>query len=98
MEDFSQRLNDHQLQVFSSAVGISLRAIREKREWSIYRLSQESGVDERGIRRIEEGNTAPGVDTVLRLCLALGVRFSQVIENAEAQATLVGLELPERLQ
>lgn len=98
MEEASHHLSSDRLEIFANAFGTALKQAREGRKWSIYRLSQESGVDERGIRRIEEGTTSPSVDTLLRLSLALGVRPSEVIEVAEAMATRAGLRFSEDLE
>ena len=85
MEDVPQRPSGDQLQAFGRAVGVALKLARESRKWSVYRLSEESGVDERGIHRIEEGNTSPSVDTLLRITSAMGVRLSSLFAEAEVE-------------
>jgi len=83
VEEIPHRPSKDRLEAFGSAVGAVLKRAREDRHWSVYRLSQESGVDERGIRRIEEGETSPSVDTLFRLVSTLGIPLSSVFAKAE---------------
>lgn len=80
--------SSEQLKAFAKALGDALKRAREDKHWSVYRLSKESGLDQRGIRRIEEGKTSPSAETLLRLAIPLEVRLSAIIENSESQAHL----------
>ena len=51
----------------------TLRAAREAKGWTVYRLSAESGVQQSAIARIESGERTASWPTVCRLAAALGV-------------------------
>ncbi|MBL9160613.1 MAG: helix-turn-helix transcriptional regulator [Verrucomicrobiales bacterium] len=72
-----------QLKAVALALGAAFKRAREEKGWSVYRLSQESGLDERGIRRIEEGRTSPSFDTMVRIGLALEVGLAAIVAEAE---------------
>lgn len=69
----------------SVAVGSRLRAHREAKDLSMYRLSNDSGVDERGIAAIERGSRSVTITTLGRLCRVLEVPVSEVIREAEGE-------------
>jgi transcriptional regulator with XRE-family HTH domain len=80
--------SSEQLKAVALALGAAFKRAREEKGWSVYRLSQQSGLDERGIHRIEEGRTSPSFDTMVRMSLALEVRLSAVISEAERSAKI----------
>lgn len=51
---------------------------REKRGWTLYKLSQTSGVPAGNLCRIESGIYCPRVDTVIRVFSALGLEVKAV--------------------
>ncbi|WP_025348056.1 helix-turn-helix domain-containing protein [Nocardia nova] len=70
------------------AIGAELRGIRNKRRISQEDLAASSGVSKRQIVRIEAGEggeagAGPRLGQIYRLCRALGVLPSTVIEAAE---------------
>ena len=67
----------------AKAVCERLKANRLERGLSIYRLSQLSGLNERAIDFIEKGERTPTIDTIARIALAMGVKVSEVINEAE---------------
>jgi transcriptional regulator with XRE-family HTH domain len=60
-----------------------LRQEREARQWTSLRLAQESGVHHSVVARAENGERIPGVPVLVRLCRALGVKFSDICKKAE---------------
>ena len=70
------------LRYVARVVGI-IRQEREARNWSALRLSQEAKVHHSVIARAENGERIPGVPVLVRLCRALGVKFSEVCRQAE---------------
>ena len=53
-------------------IGKKLHRIREERNFSVYRLTQLTGVSGHHIKGIEEGIRQPTIDTLERLVTALG--------------------------
>jgi transcriptional regulator with XRE-family HTH domain len=51
------------------------RARIEKR-WSVYKLAYKSGLDTALIYKIEEGMSAPRIDTLQRICAALELKIT----------------------
>lgn len=49
---------------------------REKQGWSVYKLSQKSGVATAHIYRLEEGILTPRTDTLQKLCCALKIEIT----------------------
>ena len=62
-----------------------IRKEREAQNWSALQLSQVSGVHHSVIARAENGERIPGVPVLVRLCRALGVKFSEICKKAEGQ-------------
>lgn len=60
------------------AAGYISRVIKKAREakgWSIYKLAYESGVNYAHIYRLEEGFLSVRIDTLHKLCKALGLEI-----------------------
>jgi transcriptional regulator with XRE-family HTH domain len=56
-----------------------LYEIRQDRNLSQARLAEIAGVDRKTINRIENGHFSPALDTIVRLCVALGVNPSEFV-------------------
>ena len=56
-----------------ATIGDKLRALRLSRKMTLAALSRASGLSDRAIRYIENGERQPGVDAVRKLSAALGV-------------------------
>ncbi|MEO8363032.1 MAG: helix-turn-helix transcriptional regulator [Ilumatobacteraceae bacterium] len=52
---------------------------RQKNELSQARLAELAGVDRKTINRIENGHFSPALDTIVRLCVALGVKPADLL-------------------
>ena len=48
-------------------LGHQIRALRERRRWSLKRLARESGISITAIRKIELGEANPGLLTILAI-------------------------------
>lgn len=65
-------------------IGDRLRYIRESKNISIYRISQETGISQSHIRDLERSNRKPSVETLSRLVVPLGITLSELFnENDE---------------
>lgn len=61
-------------------LGLSLRALRRRRGWTLQLLANESGVSRSAVQRIERGGAEDVTGRVLqRICVALGARFEQKV-------------------
>lgn len=56
-----------------------IRELMEARQWSVYRLSKESGVSWSTIRNMFDRNTEPTVSTLEALCNGLGISLTQLL-------------------
>lgn len=53
-------------------LGQVFRRLRKRRGWTQRRLGEEAGVRQETVSRVENGSGGTELDTVLRLCAALG--------------------------
>ncbi|MFA5775832.1 MAG: helix-turn-helix transcriptional regulator, partial [Ilumatobacteraceae bacterium] len=56
-----------------------LYQFRQQNELSQARLAEIAGVDRKTINRIENGHFSPALDTIVRLCVALGVKPADLL-------------------
>lgn len=58
-----------------------LYELRQDNNLSQARLAEIAGVDRKTINRIENGHFSPALDTIVRLCVALGVNPSEMLKG-----------------
>lgn len=58
-----------------------LYELRQDNNLSQARLAEIAGVDRKTINRIENGHFSPALDTIVRLCAALGVSPSEMLKG-----------------
>jgi transcriptional regulator with XRE-family HTH domain len=58
-----------------------LYELRQDNGLSQARLAEIAGVDRKTINRIENGHFSPALDTIVRLCVALGVNPSEILKT-----------------
>lgn len=68
-------------------LGEKLKMLREKKGWSKYRLSKESGVAPITITKIERGEIYPELETLLKLAEALDVDVEELIAGTKKVKT-----------
>ena len=56
-----------------SVIAEKITAARSAKKWTRYRLAKESGLEIGHISGIEDGKFAPRVDTLEKICKALGI-------------------------
>ncbi|MEK7295203.1 MAG: helix-turn-helix transcriptional regulator [Actinomycetota bacterium] len=62
-------------------VAEKLYKYRQSNDFSQARLAEIAGVDRKTINRIENGHFSPALDTIVRLCVALGVNPSDFLKQ-----------------
>lgn len=62
------------------SVAEKLFELRQDNNLSQARLAEIAGVDRKTINRIENGHFSPALDTIVRLCVALGVNPSEFLK------------------
>lgn len=62
--------------------GKHLRALRLERGWTQERLAEAADLHENYISRLETGEQEPGLFVLLRLCRALGVTSTALLDSA----------------
>ena len=69
-------------------VGERLKSIRENKNISIYKLSQDSEVSESHIRNLERGNKQAKVETLEMLVKCLGITMSEFFNEDDSVSYL----------
>ena len=64
------------------SLGRKIRALREKRNWSLRRLATISGVSVAAIQKIEAGASSPSLSSVAAIVGALGASLDQLVSAA----------------
>lgn len=62
-----------------------LRRTRESKNTTVQQVAMTSGIDPEHLAQFEEGDTHFSIGDLVRLCLALDVSVSQVIDEAERE-------------
>jgi len=70
-------------------VGLRIRALREKRGWSLRELADRCGLSFNAISRIERGENSPTVSTLHSLAKALNAPITAFFEDGNEQATVI---------
>ena len=65
----------------TSKAGARIRTYRERHDWSVYDLSQKSGVDEKTINAIEKGDVMPALGVLVKIAQALGQRLGTFMDD-----------------
>ena len=60
-----------------------LKKLRTAKGYSVYKLSQESGVSETHIRDLERGDRNPSLDTIDRIAKTFGITLSELLNEDE---------------
>ena len=60
-----------------------LKKIRNAKGYSVYKLSQLSGMSETHIRDLERGDRNPSLDTIYRIADILGLTLSEFLNENE---------------
>jgi putative transcriptional regulator len=62
-------------------VSARLKALRLDRELSQDMLAKKAGLERKTVNRIENGHFSPNLSTLIRVCKALKVKPSEVLEG-----------------
>ena len=63
--------------------GKRIKALREAKKISIYRLSQDSGISQGHISDLENGINQPTIETLKRILAPLGCSLSEFFNEGE---------------
>lgn len=69
----------------NKAFGKAIRSLRKERGHTQETLAFESGLDRTYVSLLELGSRSPTLDTIMTLCSALNVSFSQLAQEVEAE-------------
>lgn len=64
-----------------------LRLERERQKMSMTRLAEKAGLSQGMISLVEHEERNPSLDTLMRICVALEIELSNVLAQAERNAT-----------
>lgn len=76
-------------------VGARITQLRTAHGISQYALWKRSGIAQGALSQYEAGNKTPGVDTLERICEALGIRMSDFFSEEQAVTSAVCLSSKE---
>lgn len=65
-----------------------ITALRERRNWTIWKLSEESGVDQSTISAWYKKGRSPSVSSLEKICQAFNITMSQFFSNANSSVDL----------
>ena len=69
-----------------------LKKLRTAKGYSVYKLSQESGVSETHIRDLERGDRNPSLDTIDRIAKTFGLSLSELLNEDETVSYVTASE------
>ncbi len=69
-----------------------MKAVRQSKQISVYKLAQMSGISETHIRDLERGDRNPSFDTLSRLAEPMGITLSELFNDSEEIAYLNAAE------
>ncbi len=58
-----------------------INELRRERNWTIYRLADESGISQSTLSNMFSRGTLPSLTTLEQLCSAFGISLSQFFDN-----------------
>lgn len=59
-----------------------IKALRDERGWSNYRLAREAGISENSLNNLFRRNNLPTIPTLESICNGLGITLSQFFANS----------------
>src|SRR5690625_3293149 len=65
------------------ALGSRLRALRERRHFSLDQVAERTGFSKGFISRVERDLTSPSVQSLVTLCQVLGINPGQLLDSPE---------------
>ena len=69
-----------------------MKAVRQSKQISVYKLAQMSGISETHIRDLERGDRNPSFDTLSRLAEPMGITLSELFNDSAEIAYLNAAE------
>lgn len=66
-------------------IGATIKELREAQDINLYTLAKNTGLGITQIRKIEDGETSPKVDTAEKILDALGYEIDIVLKRKEGQ-------------
>lgn len=72
----------------AAGFGARVRELRQRRRWSLERLSSASGVSRSMLSEIERGEASPTLALALAIARAFGVQLGEMIEGADGESLL----------
>ena len=69
-------------------IGERLRVIRKSKGYSIYKISQETGISQNHISDLELGRRKPSVETLRRLIVPLGITLAELF-NEDTEVSIL---------
>ncbi len=69
-------------------LGLLIRQYRKKQKLTLKNISQKAGISEGFLSQVENNVNSPSVDTLMKICNALGVNAGDVLNHTAGQESL----------
>ena len=74
-------------------LGTVFRDYRKKRKLTLKKVATKAGISEGFLSQVENNVNSPSVETLMKICNAIGVNASDILNKIEKQERLVLLKL-----
>lgn len=75
--------------ILRHVIGPTLRGARKQRGWTLREVSSRAQVSLGYLSEVERGHKEPSSELLAAICMALGVRLSDVIEQVASQVAVL---------
>ena len=70
-------------------IGSLIRHFRKERKLTLKSVSEKAGISEGFLSQVENNVNSPSVDTLMKICDAIGVQAGELLNQAQVQERLV---------
>ncbi|MGL5634691.1 MAG: helix-turn-helix domain-containing protein [Sarcina sp.] len=74
---------DLQSQDFIAEIGLILRSVRNEKKMNLEELAKRTGISRLTLAKIEKGTANPTLNIMWKICIALEIEFSQLVNMSE---------------
>ena len=71
-------ITQNQINQIKERIGLELAKQIKSKSLTYYRIEKETGMRQPAVQRIEQGSTAYTIDSLIKLCLVLGIEVIEI--------------------
>ena len=76
-------------------IGSIIRQKRKERQFILKTVAEKAGISEGFLSQVENDVNSPSVDTLIKICNAIGIEAGDVLNQAKQQDTLIVIRKSE---